>query len=70
MIISLSRPVYLNNGGAYRIGLDLFTFNRYYLILNKIKNPVNQQIKGFLEESETQKVESGGLEPPSKQAIQ
>ena len=36
----------------------------------KMKNPVNNWITGFLVESETQKVESGGLEPPSKQAIQ
>ena len=36
----------------------------------KMKNPVNPRISGFLFEFDTQKVESEGFEPSSKQAIQ
>ena len=35
-----------------------------------MKNPVNPRIPGFLIEFDTQKVESEGFEPSSKQAIQ
>lgn len=35
-----------------------------------MKNPVNPGISGFLIEIDTQKVESEGFEPSSKQAIQ
>ena len=35
-----------------------------------MENPVNHIFTGFLVEFGTQKVESGGFEPPSKQAIQ
>ena len=35
-----------------------------------MKNPVNPRISGFLNEFDTQKVESEGFEPSSKQATQ
>ncbi len=35
-----------------------------------MKNPVNPRIPGFLIEFDTQKVESEGFEPSSKQATQ
>ena len=40
------------------------------MIFQKIKNPVNPGIPGFLIEFDAQKVESEGFEPSSKQAIQ
>ena len=40
------------------------------MIFQKMKNPVNPGIPGFLIEFDAQKVESEGFEPSSKQAIQ
>ncbi|RXG29932.1 hypothetical protein SAMN02745246_02050 [Leeuwenhoekiella marinoflava DSM 3653] len=40
--MSLARPPKLNNGGTCLKGPDFFAFNRYYMISNKMKNPVNQ----------------------------